>query len=71
MVTGYCTGLVGSERQQDDGGVSGESQLTESAQRNATAVYGVADNPMIRAVLLYSTLVGRRALLVVPAVDAR
>jgi len=35
---------AGGERQKDDGVVTVESQLIESAQRNATAVYGVADN---------------------------
>lgn len=35
---------AGGEREEDDGVVTVESQLIESAQRNATAVYGVADN---------------------------
>jgi len=35
---------AGGEREEDDGVVTVESQLAESAQRNATAVYGVADN---------------------------
>ena len=35
---------AGGEREEDDGVVTVESQLAESAQRNAAAVYGVADN---------------------------
>lgn len=35
---------AGGEREKDDGVVTVESQLIESAQRNAIAVYGVADN---------------------------
>jgi len=35
---------AGGEREKDDGVVTVESQLAESAQRNATAVYGVADS---------------------------
>ena len=35
---------VGGEREEDDGVVTVESQLSESAQRNAIATYGVADN---------------------------
>jgi len=35
---------VGGEREKDDGVVTVESQLIESAQRNAIAIYGVADN---------------------------
>ena len=35
---------VGGEREEDDGVVTVESQLIESAQRNAIATYGVADN---------------------------
>ena len=35
---------VGGEREEDDGVVTVESQLVESAQRNAIATYGVADN---------------------------
>lgn len=34
----------GGERQEDDGVVTVESQLVESARRNAIAVYGIADN---------------------------
>ncbi len=35
---------AGGEREEDDGVVTVESQLIDSAQRNATATYGVADN---------------------------
>jgi len=35
---------VGGERKEDDGVVTVESQLIESARRNAIATYGVADN---------------------------
>ena len=35
---------AGGEREEDDGVVTVESQLIESAQRNAVATYGVADN---------------------------
>ena len=35
---------AGGEREEDDGVVTVESQLVESAQRNAIATYGVADN---------------------------
>ena len=35
---------LGGEREEDDGVVTVESQLIESAQRNAIATYGVADN---------------------------
>ena len=35
---------LGGKRKKDDGVVTVESQLVESAQRSATAVYGVADN---------------------------
>lgn len=35
---------AGGEREDDDGVVSVESQLIESARVNATAVYGIADN---------------------------
>jgi len=35
---------AGGKREGDDGVVTVESQLTESAQRNATAVYGIADS---------------------------
>ena len=35
---------AGGKREEDDGVVTVESQLIDSAQRNATAVYGVADN---------------------------
>jgi pimeloyl-ACP methyl ester carboxylesterase len=35
---------LGGEREEDDGVVSVESQLAESAQSNAVAMYGVADN---------------------------
>jgi len=35
---------AGGEREEDDGVVTVESQLIESAQRNAIATYGVADN---------------------------
>jgi pimeloyl-ACP methyl ester carboxylesterase len=35
---------AGGEPEEDDGVVTVESQLVESAKRNATAVYGVADN---------------------------
>ena len=35
---------MGGEREEDDGVVTVESQLVESAQRNAIATYGVADN---------------------------
>ncbi len=34
----------GGEREEDDGVVTVESQLIESARRNATAVYGIADS---------------------------
>lgn len=34
----------GGEREEDDGVVTVESQLIESAQRNAIATYGIADN---------------------------
>ena len=34
----------GGEREKDDGVVTVESQLVESASRNATAVYGIDDN---------------------------
>jgi hypothetical protein len=35
---------AGGPREEDDGVVSVESQLAESAKRNATAIYGIADN---------------------------
>ncbi len=35
---------VGGKSKGDDGVVTVKSQLTESAQRNATALYGIADN---------------------------
>lgn len=35
---------AGGESEGDDGVVTVKSQLTESAQRNATAIYGIADN---------------------------
>lgn len=35
---------TGGERAEDDGVVTVESQLADSAQRNAGAIYGVADN---------------------------
>ena len=35
---------TGGKNEGDDGVVTVESQLTASAQRNATALYGIADN---------------------------
>ncbi len=54
---------TGGERKDDDGVVSVESQLDESAQAGATAVYGFADNHtgVMRndeALLLVATILG-------------